>query len=218
MLFDHHGFILDIPERDYFIIGELSENILHEISRPVTILDIGAHVGSWSLMAASLGSDRRIVAVEPDESNFISLANNISNNGLKDRIIPIRAALWHERRAIELKRPRLGNSGQRSLVFRDGYDSCGFVNGVVFSELLDLFPDGVDYCKIDIEAAEWSIIPKIEEKDLSRVKIFEIDVHETLPEYTPDDYIFNPDLIHNHLESRGFAIEAMTRGIIARRS
>jgi FkbM family methyltransferase len=49
-----------------------------------TFVDVGAHVGFFSLIAAALvGPEGRVVAFEPDEANRTSLQQNVSINGFQ---------------------------------------------------------------------------------------------------------------------------------------
>jgi FkbM family methyltransferase len=54
-------------------------------------LDIGANLGAFALRAAPLV--KRVVAVEPDNENFLQLAHHILINGMVDKIEVIAAAV-----------------------------------------------------------------------------------------------------------------------------
>lgn len=49
-----------------------------------TVIDVGAHVGAYTSIAAERGA--RVIAVEPDRSNFELLTRNIRDNGFEDRV------------------------------------------------------------------------------------------------------------------------------------
>ncbi len=51
-----------------------------EVARHGTVVDIGAHIGLFSLLASTALHATRIVSVEPDPLNFELLAENISAN------------------------------------------------------------------------------------------------------------------------------------------
>jgi FkbM family methyltransferase len=54
------------------------------------LYDVGANVGAYSLIAASLGREGvRIVAVEPAYASYAALADNVLLNGLEDVIVPL---------------------------------------------------------------------------------------------------------------------------------
>jgi FkbM family methyltransferase len=68
--------------------------------RPDDVLyDIGANVGSYSLIAASVAKGRaRVVAFEPGFANYASLCENIVLNGFGEAITPVPIALAERRR------------------------------------------------------------------------------------------------------------------------
>ncbi len=63
---------------------------LREEYRPqidaITLLDIGANIGCFTLKEAGQNDATRIVAVEPFPSTFSRLAVNISTNGMQNRV------------------------------------------------------------------------------------------------------------------------------------
>ncbi len=65
------------------------------------LYDVGANVGAYSLIAASLGREAaRIVAVEPVFANFASLCDNVLLNGFEDVVVPL-PVLLGARTALE---------------------------------------------------------------------------------------------------------------------
>lgn len=58
------------------------------------LYDVGANVGSYSLLAAALG--HTVVAFEPAFANYNRLCENIILNGLEPKVIPLCIALGNE--------------------------------------------------------------------------------------------------------------------------
>lgn len=56
---------------------------------PFTLLDIGANIGGYSLIACALHEHCSAVAVEPFPPTFNTLCQNIAKNGWHRRILPI---------------------------------------------------------------------------------------------------------------------------------
>ena len=62
-------------------------------SRANIIVDIGAHVGSFTVWAARRAPHARILAVEPNVETFALLEQNIRDNGLEDRVTAVNAGV-----------------------------------------------------------------------------------------------------------------------------
>ena len=63
------------------------------------VYDIGAHVGSIALGTARLVGDvGRVVAFDGDPENVMRLRENISRNGLEERLQTVHAAIWSSTR------------------------------------------------------------------------------------------------------------------------
>src|SRR5260370_9058524 len=66
---------------------------LLDMPKDAVFVDVGANVGAYSLMAARLKSQARILAIEPSAPTYASLCRNIWMNRLHDHITPVCAAL-----------------------------------------------------------------------------------------------------------------------------
>ncbi len=63
---------------------------LEDTLRPGDVLyDIGASVGSYSLIAAAFCPEARVVAIEPGFLNYGVLCSNVAVNGFGDRVVPV---------------------------------------------------------------------------------------------------------------------------------
>jgi len=57
-------------------------------------IDIGAHVGYWTLVFSDLvGPGGRVVSIEPESANYLRLTRNLSFNRKTETTIPVHAAL-----------------------------------------------------------------------------------------------------------------------------
>jgi FkbM family methyltransferase len=85
---------------------DLDESTLFtaHIEQGMTVLDVGANVGYYTLLAAqAVGSDGHVVAVEPDPLNTALLRENIARAGLTNVEI-IAAAAWRDSAKLRLRR------------------------------------------------------------------------------------------------------------------
>jgi len=109
------------------------------------VLDVGANVGIYTLLAAKRGA--RVIAVEADPRNVEMLRRHIHLNGFDDRVSVLHMAASDRDSALTLYR-NSGNCGHSSLF--KGHDPVVVPGKTIDS--LGLPP--IDVCKMDIEGAE----------------------------------------------------------------
>ena len=122
-----------------------------------TFLDVGAHVGFYSLLAARrAGPNGRVFAFEPEPDNFRLLRKNIAENGY-DNITAIPAAVSDRSGRSEMFVSRQGND--RHSLFRNPGSPLEERTETVDTTTLDDFAaalgwPAIDLVKMDIEGAE----------------------------------------------------------------
>lgn len=135
------------------------------IKPSMTVVDIGAHIGYYSLLAAKIIGDRgRVYAFEPEPNNYHLLMNNIRINGFSN-IIATRKAASDKTGKIKLYTDKR-NLGAHS--FSDKNLTLGSECLEVEAITLDEFFAGsknvkVDFIKMDIQGAEGLVIEKATE-------------------------------------------------------
>lgn len=81
------------------IISPVTEKLKHHIRtslRDGVFIDVGAHIGLYTIIAARLLAGKgKVIALEPEPSNFEALKINIELNNL-DNVIPLNVAAWSE--------------------------------------------------------------------------------------------------------------------------
>lgn len=123
-----------------------------------TVLDIGAHVGAYTILAASqVGRKGKVIAVEPHPENYRILLKNLMLNGLKNGF-PVNVALLDRSGYVKLY---LGKTTCRHSILRSEstYEKCLNVPCITADELLAKLGIGkVDWIKIDVEGAELKVL------------------------------------------------------------
>ena len=122
--------------------------------RGKVVVDAGANLGVFSLLAARLGA-RRVYAFEPVRETFLRLEENIALNGFTGKIVPVNKALGASRKSMQLSYSCAGDA-TASLVFRQGQK---FQRVAVIA--LDSFMKGrgrVDFIKMDVEGYEAEVL------------------------------------------------------------
>jgi FkbM family methyltransferase len=125
---------------------------------PTTIIDAGANVGFASIFFANKYPHARVIAIEPEASNFELLKRNVEPY---PNITPLRAALWKDDVIIDLVDPGIGHWGFQAtkLAWTDQKTRLGTVQGVTVERIMrDYALDYVDILKMDIEGAERDVL------------------------------------------------------------
>jgi FkbM family methyltransferase len=85
------------PSLPYFLTGlyeqDLTDLLLKQVEPGMNVVDVGANVGYYSLVASTLvGSSGRVYAFEPDPESFSYLTRNVDLNACRN-VVPIRMAV-----------------------------------------------------------------------------------------------------------------------------
>jgi FkbM family methyltransferase len=144
-----------------------------------TVVDIGANIGAFSILAASLvGPSGRVIAFEPMPETFERLKENIALNGL-DNVECCNAAIDAEEGVITL------HSGNKS-----AYASAHNVNEVALLDDRTISPcltlervfkdhriDRVDLLKVDCEGSEYGIMESLRPELATRIDQIAMELH-----------------------------------------
>jgi FkbM family methyltransferase len=142
---------------------------------PATIVDAGANIGTASLYFALRFPRARIIALEPEPSNYAMLCRNVENF---PQIVPLQAALWSYSGTL-----RLSVDGAKSEVqvreCQSGV-SEGEVRSLSMPDLIsECHIESIDMLKIDIEGAEKEIFANADPW-IERVRLIVIELHERI--------------------------------------
>jgi len=142
---------------------------------PRIIIDAGANIGLTSIYFANQFPDAKILAIEPEHSNFQMLKRNAS---YYQNILPIQGALWREEAELNLSNPGTGNWGYQTELGQQGNTVKGNVHGMTVDKLMEKYGyDYIDILKIDIEGSEKEVF----ETSLSwidRVGVIIVELHD----------------------------------------
>jgi FkbM family methyltransferase len=132
------------------------------VKEGITVVDIGAHIGYFSLLAASLvGEKGRVFAFEPEPRNYAILIKNIELNGFNN-VIPLQMAVSNETGKVKLflARDPSAHSLFRATEAdrREDFTKFIMVNTVSLDEFFKGKDLHVDIIKMDAEGAEMMIL------------------------------------------------------------
>jgi len=126
-------------------------------SRPKIFVDVGTHIGRFSILLAAKGS--KVLSIEASRANFDQLNKNISLNNLKDKIQAVNIGCSDKNGEHEFYFGEL-NEGANSLEKIEG----ARVEKIKIRKLDDLLkdfniqPEEVGLVKIDVEGAELNVL------------------------------------------------------------
>lgn len=146
----------------------------NDIKNSHTVIDIGAHIGSFSIFIASLAKNVNVYAYEPEPSNYELLVENIKLNRLEDRVFPFNYAVSDSRGVVKLYLSDESTGHSTFLPFPK------FIE-VPSLSLRDIFTDNsiqkCDILKINAEGAEYPILLSASEQTLSRIRTICVQCH-----------------------------------------
>lgn len=111
-----------------------------------TVIDVGANIGYYSLLAAAMG--HQVIAVEPSQENVKRLRRGIQMNRALDKVYLLQNALARTHRNVSLSVNANNQGGIKVLEDRDGDQQT--TQTIVLDDLLSLIHTGTAIIKIDI--------------------------------------------------------------------
>jgi len=175
--FQDMKFVVPNKEHDYHTLGEAMHCILNYVGELDVVIDVGAHVGEVSLVAAKKGA-KQVIAYEASSRNYQCLCENIRVNNFGDVITPHHlavASVTGEKRRMFARISDLSGGdtfyGTPSRLLEE-------VETIGFKEVLHMH-EKIDFLKIDVEGAEYEFITPDNEmrKLLKRVNFLDLETH-----------------------------------------
>jgi len=156
-ILDRESFLIVSPE--YYEVRFMP--IWFKPRRGDVLVDIGAHIGKYTVTAAKLvGNEGMVVAIEPCPVNYHTLLRNIGFNKLQN-VIALNFAAWDE--DCELKLFTGDTAGHHSAKINRGLGGFTVKAKVMDHILKELHVGRVDWIKIDVEGAECEVLYGLEE-------------------------------------------------------
>lgn len=171
----------DIPTYEQVFINQDYDFLVE--TQPKVIVDAGANIGLASIYFANKYPGAKIIAIEPEQSNFELLKENIAPY---PNIIPIQAALWNKNEEINLIDPGLGKWGfMTEMKHPSGnlpHNSCHTVIAMTIDKIMEDYKlTKIDILKIDIEGAEREVFSDTSSW-IEKIDSIIIELHERMKE------------------------------------
>jgi len=118
------------------------------------VVDVGANIGYYTLLAAKLMGDKGLVySIEPEPVNYKNLVRNVELNNMAN-VVTLNIAAGEVEGIATLYLSE--SSGSHSTIFSRGGD-CGAIE-VPIKPLDSVIPSRVDVIKIDTEGADLRVL------------------------------------------------------------
>lgn len=132
---------------------ETARWLRENVQRGDVLYDVGANVGAYSLIAASLGAE--VYSFEPVVTNLDSLVKNLRLNHLESRVVPMPIALADGRGVLRFRSDREGMSGTNAR--RDPIGQPALV--MPMDQLFPIFAvPHPTLLKVDVEGMELDVL------------------------------------------------------------
>lgn len=170
---DRRGFYETIIRGDYLDQGQ-------RLGRGDTVIDVGANVGCFTLMAAAMvGPSGRVMALEPEPDTYEQLVRNVARSGLRN-ILTRRVAVGGRSgiARLHVTKVALYSSMYDSV---DGRASVGTQEEVAVVTLGQVMAEtGIERChylKIDCEGCEHEILRSLDGETAARLDQITLESH-----------------------------------------
>ena len=210
------SYILDISDTvDHFIyfgfVDTAFDRIMSYVKQDDVIFDVGANIGRFTLVFASLAKRGKIISYEPDPDSFSALKSNVEINKFAN-VKLINKALGDSQGNLNLFKVNPHNSGMNRIGLFDisEFDSIAISVDTLDKELEHLNLERLDIIKIDVEGFEHKILLGAE----NTIKRFRPILFIELVDENLTDNDSSPDEVITWIKNQNyelFAASSMTR-------
>lgn len=159
------------PKKNIDVIIETCVNedysgSFYKIKKDDLIIDIGANLGSFSMYAANKGAN--VLSFEPDSYNFNYLLKNIKINNFENKIKAYNVAISDKPGTVKLSIN--DNHACNSIMDSDQYNTLDVTSTTIDIIINELKIQKINLIKIDVEGAEYIILPNISKESYKKIE------------------------------------------------
>ncbi len=147
-----------------------------KIKNNYTVIDIGAHIGIFSVFAAFYAKDGIIYSFEPEKENFLMLKENIKLNCMKNIKI-FNYGVSNRNGKAKLYISNL-NKAAHSTEIVENVSHFEKIKLISIKNILKKIKGDIDFLKIDCEGCEYDILSGLSDNDFRRIKHIVLEYHD----------------------------------------
>ena len=151
-----------------------------KFKRGSVVIDIGAHIGGFSIPLIVRNKEMRVFAFEPDHDNYSCIKESLKANRVNKNYIIERKVVYGTGGRKKFFRNLVSSGGSLKHSFRinSQYGSAIWINSITLDEIFKKYNISVcDLLKIDCEGSEYSIFRHASDKTLSKCKKIIVESH-----------------------------------------
>jgi len=176
-----------------------------EIKPTDIIVDIGSHIGSFSVFCSQYA--KKVISYEASPLNYKLFVENIRLNSIKN-IDAHNIAVYSKKCKINFFHDK-ENTGGNSLFLKNQKQKMQ-INAIPLSQIIiDRKLNKIDFLKMDIEGAEYDVLLNTPKKYLNKISKIALEYHD----YLPTNH--NVQELKNFLEKNGFEVKIIAWPIIS---
>ena len=165
------------------------------------VIDIGAHLGFFTIMASKIASQGTVYAFEPFSKHYNLLKDNIEQNGIKN-VKYYNEAVYDKKGELNFYYTLDGDPTNTSIYNIDKKNNVYSekINSTSLSEFF--LREKITKCnfmKIDCEGAEYSILMQSDDTTLNKIQKIAMEWHRFNDEH-------DPKKLSNFLKEKGFQV------------
>jgi FkbM family methyltransferase len=182
--------------REVWIFNEYTPPGL-EIGPDAVVVDVGGHIGTFTVLAARKATAGKVFVFEPTPDNFALLQQNLELNGISNVTAFNLAMLGHAgTRRLALNADQVSHS----LIFGDPNLKRIDVRGISLADFVKEQNIGrIDFMKLDCEGAEFEILRECPDEVLGIIQKLSAEIHNF-------DDRHNRIALGEFLTSKGFTV------------
>jgi FkbM family methyltransferase len=167
------------------------------------VFDIGAHIGTFSILISKYLKDGKIYSFEASKETFNLLSKNVNENNLLN-ILPLNNAVLESTSEVKLFKSASGNWGDS--IFLKGHRDFELVQAIDLNSFIALNQiKKIDFIKFNAEGAEFPILLNLSTENFSIIKNMLILYHLDLNKK------FNLENLVKNLRNHNFEISFYNR-------
>ncbi len=128
------------------------------LDRPIQVIDIGGHIGTFSCRLTQLHSKATVTAFEPSATTAAFLRRNVAQNGVADRVTVVERALARTGGYAAFEDNGAGSGLNGLISANHRADDATTVQTVTFDDATAATAAPVDVVKIDCEGGEYDLV------------------------------------------------------------